>query len=68
MIPVEYKDPSTLEEENPYYLMENQEDGSCSFSKVVFLSYSPTPVFVYVKNEAGLILNVPREELFEKCG
>ena len=66
MVPAEYKIPSTLKEGVKYYLMEKKEDGSRVYSEVIFISYSPAPVFVYVKGSSGRTLYVLREELFEK--
>jgi hypothetical protein len=53
MVPPEYKNPSTLKEGGKYYLMEKKEDGSRVYSEVLFISYSPAPVFVYVKDSSG---------------
>lgn len=66
MVPIEYKFPSTLKEGVRYYLMEKKEDGSRVCSEVIFISYSPAPVFAYVKDSLGCTLYVLREELFEK--
>lgn len=66
MVPIEYKFPSTLKEGVRYYLMEKKEDGSRVYSEVIFISYSPAPVFAYVKDSSGRTLYVLREELFEK--
>jgi hypothetical protein len=63
---MEYKNPLTLEEEATYYLMEEKENGLSVYSRVIFLSYSPTPEVVYVRNTSGHTLHVLREELFEK--
>jgi hypothetical protein len=66
MVPPEYKNPLTLKEGGKYYLIEKKEDGSRVYSEVLFLSYSPAPVFVYVKDSSGRTLYILREELFEK--
>jgi hypothetical protein len=46
--------------------MEKKEAGSRAHPEVTFVSYSSTPVFVYIKNSSGHLLYVLREELFEK--
>lgn len=66
MVPPEYKNPLTLKEGGKYYWMEKKEDGSRVYSEVIFLSYSPAPVFVYVKDSSGRSLYVLRGDLFEK--
>lgn len=64
MVSAEYKIPSTLKEVAKYYLTE-EKDGSSVYSEVIFISYSPAPVFVYVKDSSGRTLYVLREELSE---
>jgi hypothetical protein len=66
MASTEYKLPATLKEGAKYYLMEKKEDGARIYSKITFASYSPDPVFVYIKNSSDRILYVLREDLFEK--
>jgi len=66
LVSPEYNNPLTLKEGDKYCLMEKQEDGSHLYSEVIFLSYSPAPVFVYVKDSSGRTLYVLREGLLEK--
>ena len=60
-----YVNPSTFLEGNKYFLLERKDDGTKVYFDVIFVSYSSSPVFVYVKRSTD-ITKVLRDDMYER--